>query len=67
MDLSRQPTAKKQDAQEQPKVDGTEQSPLEDPTHPDLADAVKQEQYRLEYLRQLRLRSCPGCGDDGIV
>jgi len=26
-------------------------------------DAIKQEQYRQEYLRQLRLRSCLGCGE----
>lgn len=28
-----------------------------------LNDPIKQEQYRQEYLRQLRLRSCPGCGE----
>lgn len=28
-----------------------------------LKDPIKQEQYRQEYLRQLRLRSCPGCGE----
>lgn len=28
-----------------------------------LDDPIKQEQYRQEYLRQLRLRSCPGCGE----
>lgn len=33
----------------------------------DLSDSIKQEKYRKEYLRQIRLRSCPGCGDDDIV
>mgnify|MGYP001587150734 CR=1 FL=1 len=33
----------------------------------DLSESIKQEQYRREYLRQIRLRSCPGCGDDEIV
>lgn len=28
-----------------------------------LDDPIKQEQYRQEYLLQLRLRSCPGCGE----
>jgi hypothetical protein len=32
----------------------------------DLTDAAKQESYRQEYLRQLRQRACPGCGDDGV-
>jgi hypothetical protein len=32
----------------------------------DLNDPIKQEQYRQEYLRQLRLRSCPGCGDTDL-
>ena len=36
-------------------------------TDPILDDSIKQEQYRREYLRQIRLRSCPGCGDDEIV
>ena len=35
-----------------------EQEVIDDPT--------KQEQYRQEYLRQLRLRSCPGCGETDI-
>jgi len=29
-------------------------------------DPIKQEQSRLEYLRQLRLRSCPGCGEPDL-
>lgn len=29
----------------------------------DLANATVQEQYREEYLQQLRRRSCPGCGE----
>ena len=33
----------------------------------DLSESIKQERYRREYLRQIRLRSCPGCGDDEIV
>jgi len=32
-----------------------------------LNDPIKQEQYRQEYLRQLRLRSCPGCGEVGLM
>ena len=28
-----------------------------------LADAETQEAYRAEYIRQLKLRSCPGCGE----
>lgn len=28
-----------------------------------LSDAELQEQYRKEYLEQLRRRSCPGCGE----
>jgi hypothetical protein len=28
-----------------------------------LTDAETQEAYRLEYIRQLRQRSCPGCGE----
>lgn len=31
-----------------------------------LKDPIKQEQYRQEYLRQLRLRSCPGCGESDL-
>ncbi len=32
----------------------------------DLTESMKQDQYRLEHLRQIRQRSCPGCGDDNI-
>jgi hypothetical protein len=31
-----------------------------------LADADTQEKYRIEYLRQLRQRSCPGCGETDL-
>lgn len=31
-----------------------------------LKDPIKQEQYRQEFLRQLRLRSCPGCGESEL-
>lgn len=31
-----------------------------------LDDPIKQEQYRQEFLRQLRLRSCPGCGESEL-
>lgn len=31
-----------------------------------LADANTQERYRVEYLRQLRQRSCPGCGETDL-
>lgn len=31
-----------------------------------LNDPIKQVQYRQEYLRQLRLRSCPGCGETDL-
>ncbi|XZE53615.1 hypothetical protein SH139x_005373 [Planctomycetaceae bacterium SH139] len=34
--------------------------------HDALDDPIKQEQYRQEYLRQLRLRSCPGCGETDL-
>ena len=40
------------------KLDASKQETLDDP--------IKQEQYRREYLRQLRLRSCPGCGETGL-
>lgn len=30
-----------------------------------LSDPVKQEQFRREYLTQLRHRACPGCGEAG--
>ena len=36
---------------------------------PDCGDRLedaKQEQYWREYLRQLRLRSCPSCGEEGL-
>lgn len=63
-----QQTSKNQSDESQPQPNTCKASELlEDLQHPDLADAAKQEQYRLEYLRQLRLRACPGCGDDGIV
>lgn len=29
-----------------------------------LSDAATQEAYRQEYLKQLRQRFCPGCGED---
>ncbi len=32
---------------------------------PQLTDAELQEQYRQEYLIQLRRLSCPGCGEGG--
>ena len=34
-----------------------------------LADAAKQEDFRREYLAQLRRRACPGCGetDDPLI
>lgn len=45
--------------------DGSSTSPESDGV--DLSESIKQEKYRREYLRQIRLRSCPGCGDDDIV
>ena len=33
----------------------------------ELPDPSTQEHYRQEYLRQIRQRSCPGCGDEGIL
>ncbi len=39
-------------------LEASEQQALDDP--------IKQEQYRQEYLRQLRLRSCPGCGETDL-
>jgi hypothetical protein len=32
-----------------------------------LADPETQEEYRKAFLDQLRLRICPGCGDDGTI
>lgn len=46
---------------------GTAADVSHEQTDPDLADSVMQEEYRREYLRQIRQRSCPGCGDDEIV
>jgi hypothetical protein len=40
----------------------TEQQPSQEA----LDDPIKEEQYRQEYLRQLRLRSCPGCGETDL-
>lgn len=40
-------------------LDASEQQALDDP--------IKQEQYRQEYLRQLRLRSRPGCGATDLL
>lgn len=31
-----------------------------------LDDPIKKEQYREAYLRHLRLRSCPGCGETDL-
>lgn len=31
----------------------------------ELADATTQENYRQEYLLQMKRLSCPGCGEDG--
>jgi len=33
----------------------------------ELSDPKKQEQYRLAYRLQQARRSCPGCGDDGVM
>lgn len=38
----------------------TEQQQME------LANAELQQHYHDEYLRQLRLRSCPGCGEEDL-
>ena len=48
----------KQQQEAEGRHDATEQEALDDP--------IKQEQYRQEYLRQLRLRSCPGCGETDL-
>jgi hypothetical protein len=45
--------------------DGAAIAPKSDGVDP--SESIKQEKYRREYLRQIRLRSCPGCGDDEIV
>jgi hypothetical protein len=45
----------------------TNQEQLTEAQLADLTDAPKQQTYREEYLRQLRQRSCPGCGDEGDV
>lgn len=42
-------------------------SPITERQEADLADASVQEQYREEYLRQLRRRSCPGCGEGDAI
>lgn len=44
------------------RLDAAEQQSEQDA----LNDPIKQEQYRQEYLRQLRLRSCPGCGETDL-
>jgi len=44
------------------RLDATEQQAEQEA----LNDPIKQEQYRQEYLRQLRLRSCPGCGETDL-
>lgn len=49
----------KEHAETECHLDATEQQSEQDA----LDDPIKQEQYRMEYLRQLRLRSCPGCGE----
>jgi hypothetical protein len=42
--------------------------PAENPPESDpLADAEMQAAYRREYLRQLRQRGCPGCGEGDEV
>lgn len=41
--------------------------PLTDQQQADLADAVTQERYRVEYLQQLRRQSCPGCGESNTL
>lgn len=45
----------KEQKEAEDQLDASEQQALDDP--------IKQEQYRQEYLRQLRLWSCPGCGE----
>lgn len=66
-----QPVANRDDnaSRKQNEVSSEDQTQAsgESNAHPDLNDAIKQELYRQEYLRQIRLRSCPGCGDDGII
>lgn len=32
----------------------------------DRVEDAKQEKYRREYLKQLRLRACPGCGEEEL-
>ncbi len=39
---------------------------MTDKQRQELQDPAIQEQNRREMLRQLRLRQCPGCGEDGI-
>lgn len=53
---------------EQPERDFTKASidELTDKQLGDLKDPVTQEKYRKEMLRQLRLRQCPGCGEDEL-
>ena len=50
------------DKQSDRNLEGTDQQPNQET----IDDPSKQEQYRQEYLRQLRLRSCPGCGETGL-
>ena len=45
----------KEQKEAEDQLDASEQQALDDP--------IKQEQYRQEYLRQLGLWSCPGCGE----
>ena len=53
----------------QPKPTQAENRELEQLTEQqlrELQDPAVQEQYRKEMLRELRLRQCPGCGEDEL-
>lgn len=45
-----------------------EPSPASSPAaSPELDDADLQAEYRREYLKQLRQRACPGCGETDAI
>ncbi len=56
-----------EDPKEQTETDGQLDASEQQGEQKTLDDPIKQEQYRQEYLRQLRLRSCPGCGETDLV
>jgi hypothetical protein len=52
-----------------PSVQAPQSQSLSPAEQEQLSDAATQEEYRREYLAQLRRRACPGCGesDDPLI